>query len=229
MVHESRGTNFWDTLYYIQTICWLDFSGHCCRRTRLTRNLIHLLSMVSNIRVHASACTLSPLLFFDHGYISFWNCRHCRRCKKRRSLRSNSFFEEFPRISLAKLLLCIYFFVEDDSQKSASRKVGLTKNKTSQIYRRLEDVCTVDLEYNPITPFGGPGIVVKCDESKFNHKAKVSNIFLKKVISRKSSRRQTLFKSSRGTLPIHECSFVAYMYSSYFGQFNYYLPLTSPS
>ena len=37
-----------------------------------------------------------------------------------------------------------------------------------------------DLEYNPITPFGGPGIVVKCDESKFNHKAKVSNIFVKK-------------------------------------------------
>ena len=130
--------------------------------------------------LRARECTLSSLLFFDHGYISFWNCRHCRRCKKRRSLRSNSFFEEFPRISLAKLLLCIYFFVEDDSQKSASRKVGLTKNKTSQIYRRLEDVCTVDLEYNPITPFGGPGIVVKCDESKFNHKAKVSNIFLKK-------------------------------------------------
>ena len=81
---------------------------------------------------------------------------------------------------MAKLLLCIYFFVKDDSQKSASRKVGLTKNRTSQIYRRLEDVCTFDLEYNPITPFGGPGIVAKCDESKFNHKAKVSNIFLKK-------------------------------------------------
>jgi len=55
MVHEIRGRNFWDTLYYIQTICWLDFIGHCFRRTRLTLNLIHLLCMVSNIRVHASA------------------------------------------------------------------------------------------------------------------------------------------------------------------------------
>ena len=35
-------------------------------------------------------------------------------------------------------------------------------------------MCSVDLEYNPIIPFAGPGIVVKCDESKFNHKAKVS-------------------------------------------------------
>lgn len=100
--------------------------------------------------------------------------RYCTGCKKRRSLRSNSFFEEFPRISLGKILLCIYFFLEDDSQKSASRKIGLTKEKTSQIYRKLEDVCSVDLEYNPIIPFAGPGIVVKCDESKFNHKAKVS-------------------------------------------------------
>ncbi|CAH3171112.1 unnamed protein product, partial [Porites lobata] len=81
--------------------------------------------------------------------------RYCRGCKKRRSLGSNSFFEEFPRISLGKILLCIYFFLEDDSQKSASRKIGLTKEKTSQIYRKLEDVCSVDLEYNPIIPFAG--------------------------------------------------------------------------
>ena len=88
--------------------------------------------------------------------------------------------------------------MEDDAQKSASRKVGLTKNKTSQIYRRLEDVCTVDLEYNPITPFGGPGIVVKCDESKFNHKAKVSNIIFKNVILRKSPRQQVIFSVREG-------------------------------
>ena len=28
--------------------------------------------------------------------------------------------------------------------------------------------------YRPIVPFGGPGVVAKCDESKFNHKAKVN-------------------------------------------------------
>lgn len=34
----------------------------------------------------------------------------------------------------------------------------------------------MDLQTRPIIPFGGPGAVVKCDESKFNYKAKVSAI-----------------------------------------------------
>ena len=35
-------------------------------------------------------------------------------------------------------------------------------------------MCSIDLQTRPIIPFGGPGAVVNCDESKFNHKAKVS-------------------------------------------------------
>jgi len=37
----------------------------------------------------------------------------------------------------------------------------------------LEDVCSIDIGRNPVIPFGGR-VLVKCDESKFNHKAKVS-------------------------------------------------------
>lgn len=102
--------------------------------------------------------------------------RRCSGCRKKRSLRTNSFFEVFPKISLGKLLLSIYFYVEDDSQKSTARKLGLSKDVTSKIYRKLEDVCSVDLEHQPIIPFGGPGHVVKLDESKFNHKAKVISL-----------------------------------------------------
>lgn len=36
----------------------------------------------------------------------------------------------------------------------------------------MEDVCSIDIGRNPVIPFGGR-CVVKCDESKFNHKAKV--------------------------------------------------------
>ena len=55
--------------------------------------------------------------------------------------------------------------------------LNLKRNLVSQIYRRLQDLCSEDLENTPIVPFGGPGAVLKCDESKFNHKAKVKVTF----------------------------------------------------
>ena len=42
-----------------------------------------------------------------------------------------------------------------------------------QIYQRLQDVCSRDLDQRAFIPFGGPGTIVKCDKSKFNHEAKV--------------------------------------------------------
>lgn len=101
-------------------------------------------------------------------------CRRCSGCRKKRSLRSNSFFEEFPKVALGKLLLTIYFFTADDSQRRIARHLGLNPGLVSRICRRLQDVCSRDLQDRPILPFGGPGIVVKCDESKFNHKPKVT-------------------------------------------------------
>ena len=77
-------------------------------------------------------------------------------------------------MALGKLLLTIYFFTADDSQRRIARHLALTPGLVSRICRRLQDVCSMDLQDRPILPFGGPGIVVKCDESKFNHKPKVT-------------------------------------------------------
>ena len=99
--------------------------------------------------------------------------RRCSGCRKKRSLRSNSFFEEFPRVSLGKLLLVTYFFITNTSQRTIARHLGLNPGLISGVCRRLQDVCSRDLHDRPVTPFGGPGAVVKCDESKFNHKPKV--------------------------------------------------------
>ena len=77
-------------------------------------------------------------------------------------------------MALGKLLLVIYFFTTEDSQRRAALHVGLSNSLVSSIYRRLQDVCSRDLQERPIIPFGGPGTVVKCDESKFNHKPKVT-------------------------------------------------------
>ena len=51
--------------------------------------------------------------------------------------------------------------------------MSINNNLVCTVFRSLEDVCSADLATNPFTPFGGTA-VVKCDESKFNHKAKVS-------------------------------------------------------
>ena len=115
--------------------------------------------------------------------------RRCSGCKKKRSLRTNSFFEEFPRVPLGTLLLTIYHFVSEDSQRQTARRLNLNPGLVSKIYRRLQDVCSRDLDERPFTPFGGPGAAVKCDESKFNHKAKV------RMLNRCQKLQETLKKS----------------------------------
>ena len=65
-----------------------------------------------------------------------------------------------------------YFWSVDSSHRDTARMMGINKNLVCRVFRCLEDVCSRDLEVNPIIPFVGTS-VVKCDESKFNHKAKV--------------------------------------------------------
>ena len=104
--------------------------------------------------------------------------RRCSGCRKRRNLRTNSFFEEFPKIALSTLLKTIFFFTQDDPQERIARALNIDKGLVSRICRRLRNVCSRDLQLRPFIPFGGPGAVVKCDESKFNHKSKVTLGFL---------------------------------------------------
>ena len=120
---------------------------------------------------------LLEISVFNNSFTSL-SPRHCRGCQKKRSLRTDSFFAEFPKVALGKLLLVIFYFVQDDYQKRISQSLNLTRKLVSQICRQLQDICSRDLEERPFTPFGGPGTVVKCDESKFNHKAKVKYKFL---------------------------------------------------
>ena len=54
------------------------------------------------------------------------------------------------------------------------RALDLNSGLVSQICRQLQDVCSVDIQNRLIVPFGGPEVVVKYDESKFNLKAKVN-------------------------------------------------------
>ena len=101
-------------------------------------------------------------------------CRKCSKCSKKRSLRSHSIFSQFQKIPLGDAMLAIYFWAEGHSRKQTASSLGLSNNVVSRLYRVLEDVCSNEIEkYSPFLPFGGPGCIVQCDESKFNHKQKV--------------------------------------------------------
>ena len=52
--------------------------------------------------------------------------------------------------------------------------VGLTRNTVGRVYAMLRYYCKRDVEDRPVIPFGGRVFVVKCDESQFKHKSKVS-------------------------------------------------------
>ena len=52
--------------------------------------------------------------------------------------------------------------------------LSLTNNTVGNIYALLRHYCGRDLQDRPIVPFGGRVYVVKCDESQFKHKSKVS-------------------------------------------------------
>ena len=117
------------------------------------------------------------LIFSFYSQTSFLSPRRCSGCTKKRSLLTNSFFEEFPRVAPGTLLLSIYYFITDDSLRITVRRLDVNHGLISNIFRRLQDVCLRDLADRPIIPFGSPGSVIKCDESKFNHKPNV-NFFL---------------------------------------------------
>ena len=76
-------------------------------------------------------------------------------------------------MTLGMLLLVIFYFVSEDSQKKTAQILYLSPALVCKLYRRLQDVCSRDLADRPVIPFGGPSVVVKCEESKFNHKPKV--------------------------------------------------------
>ena len=98
--------------------------------------------------------------------------RRCTVCRKKRSLRTNSFFEKYPKVPLGDLILLIYFWSQDEQRRRAARMLSLNENLVCRVFRSLEDICSADIERNPFIPFPGTA-VVKCDESKFSHKAKV--------------------------------------------------------
>ena len=58
-------------------------------------------------------------------------------------------------------------------RSTSANMAGLTRNTVGNVFAMIRQLCKRDLEIRPITPFGGRAFVVKCDESQFQHIAKV--------------------------------------------------------
>ena len=70
-------------------------------------------------------------------------------------------------------MMLIYLWSTVLSRKQSASMIKVSNNLVCRGFRRLEEVCSVDIGRNPVIPFRGR-FLVKCDESKFNHRAKVS-------------------------------------------------------
>ena len=70
--------------------------------------------------------------------------------------------------------MLIYLWSLRELRTTASKMLSLTKNTVGNVYGLLRYLCKRDLQDRPVIPFGGNVYVVKCDESQFKHKSKVS-------------------------------------------------------
>lgn len=109
-------------------------------------------------------------------FIFDFSFRRCPTCRRKKSLRTGSFFAEFPRFFLGKILLCIYLWSLRELRTVAAQMLSLTKNTVGNIYALLRHYCGRNIQDRPFVPFGGRVYVTKCDESQFNHKSKVTFI-----------------------------------------------------
>ena len=98
-----------------------------------------------------------------------WECP-LRTCRKRRSIRAGSFFED-SRISLGQRLNIIYLWSVDVSNKQLSLMTGISLRTNATTLAKIRQICSLKILHGNIK-LGGRGKTVEIDESMFGHKRK---------------------------------------------------------
>ena len=107
---------------------------------------------------------------------SFFFLGDAQSATERNPSAMEAFSGSFPRLSMGKILLCIYLWSVCELCTTAANKLGLTKNTVGNVYALLRHYCGRDLQDRPVIPFGGHVHLAKCDESQFKHKSKVRKL-----------------------------------------------------
>ena len=103
----------------------------------------------------------------DDGY--HWECP-VNHCRKRRSIRAGSFFED-SKIPLAQWLFIIFLWSIEESNKRVSLLTGLSLRTVVTVLQKLRHICSLKI-LNGNLKLGGRGKTVEIDESMFGHKRK---------------------------------------------------------
>ena len=103
----------------------------------------------------------------DDGY--HWECP-VNKCRKRRSIRAGSFFED-SKIPLSHWLYVIFLWSIDQSNKKVSLMTGLSLRTVITALQRLRDICSLKILHGNLK-LGGRGKTIEIDESMFGHKRK---------------------------------------------------------
>ena len=72
----------------------------------------------------------------------------------------------------------MYLWSVRELRTTAAEMLSLTKNTVGNVFAVFRHYCGRDLQDQPVIPFGGRVYVVKCDESQFKHKSKVTHFQL---------------------------------------------------
>ena len=115
-----------------------------------------------------------------------WECR-LRTCRKRRSIRAGSFFED-SKISLGQWLNIIYLWSIDVSNKQLSLMTGISLRTIATTLAKIRQICSLKILHGNIK-LGGRGKTVEIDESMFGHKRKWPS-FRRRVGVRYGGKRQ---------------------------------------
>lgn len=115
----------------------------------------------------------------------------CPSCKKKKSIRYNSWFTG-SRLPLDRILRVVYFWVHKYDQQQAGFEAGVCAETMVDFYMYCRQVCYETLESDQ-DMLGGPGCIIEIDEAKFgkrkfNRGARVEGVWVFGMIERGSKR-----------------------------------------
>jgi transposase-like protein len=91
------------------------------------------------------------------------------RCRSKRSIRDQTFFAQ-SKLSISNILLIIYFWCHDFTQKQVEHELQISKKTLIDWYRFCRDIVCYHFENEAISndKIGGEGQIIEIDESVFS-------------------------------------------------------------